>query len=127
MARFLCLVLALTGFSPWAVAQSAGNADRGRAIVLNRQLGMCLLCHSGPFPEERVQGNLAPDLTGAGKRWNAAQLRQRLTDPASFNPATVMPAYTRTDDLWRVPLPLQGKPLLTPAQVDDVVAFLTTL
>ena len=39
-----------------------GDPARGRAIVANRQVGLCLLCHSGPFPEERFQGNLAPDL-----------------------------------------------------------------
>jgi len=37
-----------------------GDATRGRAIVLSRQTGLCILCHSGPFPEERFQGNLAP-------------------------------------------------------------------
>jgi sulfur-oxidizing protein SoxX len=39
-----------------------GDAGRGRTIVLNRQVGLCLLCHSGPFPEDRFQGNMAPDL-----------------------------------------------------------------
>src|SRR5687768_3031092 len=56
---------------PGAVAGDAGN---GRAIVANRQVGLCLLCHAGPIPEERFQGNLAPDLTGAGDRSTAAQL-----------------------------------------------------
>lgn len=35
-----------------------GDATRGRAIVVNRQVGLCLLCHSGSLPEERFQGNL---------------------------------------------------------------------
>ena len=38
-----------------------GDPARGRAIVANRQVGLCLLCHSAPIPEERFQGNLAPD------------------------------------------------------------------
>ena len=59
---------------------SAGDAARGQAIVLKRQEGLCLLCHSGPFPEERFQGNLAPSLAGAGSRWTAAQLRLRIAD-----------------------------------------------
>jgi sulfur-oxidizing protein SoxX len=105
----------------------AGDPGKGRAIVANRQLGLCLLCHSGPFPEERFQGNLAPDLRGVGARLNAEQLRQRLVDPARFNPDTIMPAYSKTDGLTRVAPSLRGKTLLTDEQIEDVVAYLVTL
>jgi len=105
----------------------AGDPEKGRAIVANRQLGLCLLCHSGPFPEERFQGNLAPDLRGVGARMSEDQLRQRLIDPARFNPKTIMPAYSRTEGLARVAPSLQGKTLLTHEQIEDVVAFLVTL
>jgi sulfur-oxidizing protein SoxX len=104
-----------------------GDPARGRAIVTNRQLGLCLLCHSGPFPEERFQGNLATDLKGAGSRWSEGQLRLRLVDPARLNAATIMPAYHRTEGLVRVGPAWQGKPVLTAEQIEDVVAFLTTL
>ena len=104
-----------------------GDALRGRAIVASRQVGLCLLCHSGPFPEERFQGDLAPDLRGAGRRWSEGQLRLRLVDPARINPATIMPAYHRTEGLVRVAPALRGKPILTAEQIEDVVAFLTTL
>src|ERR1043165_437086 len=105
----------------------AGDPEKGRAIVANRQLGLCLLCHSGPFPEERFQGNLAPDLRGVGARLDAEQLRQRLVDPARFNPDTIMPAYSKTDGLTRVAPSLRGKTLLTDEQIEDVVAYLATL
>jgi sulfur-oxidizing protein SoxX len=104
-----------------------GEPERGRAIVVNRQVGLCLLCHSGPFPEERFQGNLAPDLKGAGRRWSEGQLRLRIVDPSRANPATIMPAYYRTDGLVRVAPAWRGKPVLTAEQIEDVVAFLTTL
>ncbi len=104
-----------------------GDPVRGRAIVINRQVGLCLLCHSGPFPEERFQGNLAPDLAGAGKRWSEAQLRLRLVDSSRINPVTIMPAYHRTEGLARVAPAHRGKPILTAEQIEDVVAFLTTL
>jgi L-cysteine S-thiosulfotransferase len=104
-----------------------GEPERGRAIVVNRQVGLCLLCHSGPFPEERFQGNLAPDLKGAGRRWSEGQLRLRIVDPSRTNPATIMPAYYRTDGLVRVAPAWRGKPVLTAEQIEDVVAFLTTL
>jgi sulfur-oxidizing protein SoxX len=104
-----------------------GDPARGRAIVVNRQVGLCLLCHSGPFPEEPSQGDLAPDLRGVGARWSQAQLRLRLVDPMRLNPATIMPAYGKSAQLWRVAPAFRGRALLTPQQIDDVVAFLATL
>jgi len=112
---------------PQSLTGAHGDAARGRAIVANRQVGLCLLCHSGPFPEEPLQGNLAPDLRGAGSRWPEAVLRHRLVAPAHYNPETIMPAYQRTEGLARVAPAFQGKPLLTAQQVEDVVAFLLTL
>src|SRR3954471_22479064 len=92
------VVLALAAPLPGAVDGAvAGDAVRGRAIVANRQVGLCLLCHTGPIPEERFQGNLAPDLRGAGRRWNAAQLRARIVDASQFNPDTIMPSYYKTE------------------------------
>jgi len=104
-----------------------GDPARGRAIVVNRQVGLCLLCHSGPFPEERFQGNLAPDLAGAGKRASEGQLRLRIVDSSRINPTTIMPAYHRTEGLVRVAPALRGKPILSAEQIEDVVAFLMTL
>ena len=104
-----------------------GDPARGRAIVVNRQVGLCLLCHSGPFPEERLQGNLAPDLRGAGARWSESQLRLRIVDSRRINPATIMPPYYRTDGLTRVAPAWRGKTILSAEQIEDVVAFLATL
>ena len=112
---------------PAPLAGAKGDAARGREIVRDRQLGLCLLCHSGPFPEERQQGNLAPDLSGAGARNTPAQLRLRLVEPARMNPQTIMPSYYRTEGLARVAPSLRGKPLLNAQQIEDVVAFLSTL
>jgi len=104
-----------------------GDPVRGRAIVVNRQVGLCLLCHAGPFPEERFQGSLAPDLSGAGSRWSEGQLRLRIVDAARINAATIMPPYHRVDGLARVARAFAGKPILSAEQVEDVVAYLTTL
>ena len=106
---------------------AVGDAARGRLIVANRTVGLCLLCHSGPFPEERFQGSLAPPLDGAGTRWAAGQLRLRLVDPARVVPDSLMPAYFRTDGLTRVAPAFSGKPILSAAQIEDVVAYLATL
>jgi sulfur-oxidizing protein SoxX len=112
---------------PDSLTGARGDPVRGRAIVANRQVGLCLLCHSGPFPEERFQGDLAPDLKGAGRRWTAAQLRARIVDSRKLNPATLMPSYYRTEGLARVAPNFAGKPLLSAEQIEDVVAYLETL
>jgi L-cysteine S-thiosulfotransferase len=112
---------------PESLTGANGDPAKGRAIVANRQVGLCLLCHTGPFPEERFQGTLAPDLSGAGTRWLPGQLRLRMVDSTRINPATIMPPYYRIDDLTRVAPAFAGKPLLNAEQIEDVVAFLTTL
>jgi sulfur-oxidizing protein SoxX len=104
-----------------------GDPARGRAIVVDRQKGLCLLCHAGPFPEQRFQGNLAPDLTGVGTRWSEGQLRLKIVDSRRLNLATIMPPYYNMDGLVRVGRNWQNKPVLSVEQVEDVVAFLTTL
>jgi sulfur-oxidizing protein SoxX len=104
-----------------------GDPARGRAIVASRHVGMCLLCHSGPFPEEPMMGNLAPSLAGVGRRLSEGQLRLRIVDSSRVNPHTIMPPYYRTTALTRVAPAYQGKPILTAQQVEDVVAFLETL
>lgn len=106
---------------------NVGDAARGRKIVGNRQVGLCLLCHSGPFPEERFQGTLAPDLGGAGARWSEGQLRLRIIDAQRLHADTIMPPYYRVDGLSRVPAGLRGKPILTAQQIEDVIAYLMTL
>ncbi|WP_445819547.1 sulfur oxidation c-type cytochrome SoxX [Bradyrhizobium sp. ISRA442] len=111
---------------PESLTGAPGDAARGRALVLARGT-TCMLCHSGPFPETRFQGDLAPDLTGAGNRWSVSQLRLRLVDASHFNPETIMPSYYRTDGLARVGRNFAGKPILTAAEIEDIVAFLAML
>ena len=110
---------------PESLTGAPGDASRGRALVLDRST-TCILCHSGPF-ETRFQGDLAPGLAGAGNRWSASQLRLRLVDASRFNPDTIMPSYYRVDGLERVSRNWAGKPILTPSQIEDIVAYLATL
>lgn len=112
---------------PDSLTGKPGDSGRGRAIVANRQVGLCLLCHTGPFPEERFQGSLAPDLGGVGSRWSEGQLRLRLVDSSRLKPDTIMPSYYRIDHLTRVGRAWQGKPVLSAEEIEDVIAFLMTL
>lgn len=104
-----------------------GDAARGRQIVEDRQLGDCLLCHSGPFPAPHLQGTIGPSLSGVGSRLSTGQIRLRLMDARKLNPDTVMPPYYVADGLNRVAYQWQGKTALTAQQIEDVVAFLVTL
>lgn len=104
-----------------------GDAVRGRAIVASRQSGLCLLCHSGPFPEVRFQGNLAPELTGIAQRLSVSMLRARIADARRLNPETIMPPYFRTDGLARVAGSFAGQTLLNAQQIEDVITYLQSL
>ena len=111
---------------PDSLTGQPGDAARGRALVLARS-STCILCHSGPFPEARFQGDLAPSLDGAGHRATTAQLRLRLVDASRINPETIMPSYYRVDGLTRVGSAWRGKPILSAEQIEDIVAYLATL
>ncbi len=112
---------------PASLTGVVGDVARGRAVVLNRAVSACLLCHSGPFPEAPFQGTLAPTLAGVGDRLDAAQIRLRLVDPTALDPKSIMPAYFRGEGLNRVGPAWRGKTVLSAEQLEDVVAYLTTL
>ncbi|MFZ2651451.1 MAG: sulfur oxidation c-type cytochrome SoxX [Burkholderiaceae bacterium] len=112
---------------PQALSAIPGDPARGRAIVADRAVGLCLLCHTGPIAEERFQGDIAPELSGAGSRWSEGQLRLRLVDARRLNPQSIMPSYYRVEKLVRVNTQWRGKPVLSAQQIEDVVAYLRTL
>lgn len=127
-ATLLSLQLAVVGDGiPQPLTSTPGDPARGRAIVVSRSKGLCLLCHSGPFPEERTPGNLATDLSGVGSRWSEAQLRLRVADMRSLNPASPMPSFHRLPEADRVAPAHAGRPVLDAQELEDVVAFLRTL
>lgn len=108
----------------------AGDATRGAELIQQRQKSLCVLCHSGPFPDPHLQGTLAPDLSRIGERLSAGQLRLRVVDMKRLNPASIMPSYyavvadnndTRVAEGWR------NKPVLTAEEIEDLVAYLQTL
>jgi sulfur-oxidizing protein SoxX len=111
---------------PASLTGAPGNATRGRALVVERS-STCILCHGGPFPEQKFHGDLAPNLAGVGSRWSAGQLRLRLVDASRLNATTIMPSYYRVDGLDRVGPSWRGKPILSAEQIEDIVAYLVTL
>jgi L-cysteine S-thiosulfotransferase len=104
-----------------------GDAEKGRFIALDMDLGNCLACHSIPIPEEPFHGTIGPNLRGIGARMTAGQLRLRIVDPKRLKPDTPMPAYYRVDGLTRVRADRLGKPILDGQEIEDLIAFLLTM
>jgi sulfur-oxidizing protein SoxX len=124
----ITLLLAALTASGTAMAQTAGGAPdpkicnatanppkdaitQGGCIAIARNKGNCDACHTIPGA---VSGNIGPSLAGVGRRMSTNALRQRVEDPTRFNPRTVMPPYGRHE-------------ILTPAEIDKLLAWLKTL
>jgi L-cysteine S-thiosulfotransferase len=110
-----------------SAAQAAAQAAQGAAIVASRSVGLCVLCHAVPGVPVTQSGTIAPSLAGVGARWSAEQLREHLVAPERFNPNTVMPSVSRTENFVRLAPARRGQALLTEAKIDAVVAYLVTL
>lgn len=103
-----------------------GDPVRGRAVV-TRQSSTCILCHAGPFPDPHLQGNVGPDLHGVGARLTVPELRAQIVDARRINPASVMPTFWGTEGRTRVGPAWQGRPILGAQEIEDTVAYLSTL
>ena len=98
---------------PWVLAESGGDAERGRQVVNFHSAAACLRCHMA----EGTGGHAAPSLAGVGNRHDRAGLVASLVDPNAavaegFGPISAMPAMGT---------------VLTPREVRDVVEYLATL
>ena len=130
---------------PWSedgsVAESLtgtpGNPDEGRVIMTTNALGNCVACHAiEAMPDVPFQGDIAPQLDGAGDRWTEAQLRGIVIDAKRTFPESFMPGMYKVGPFIRPGVaytakppekPEDIKPILSAQQVEDVVAYLMTL
>ncbi|APV50043.1 sulfur oxidation c-type cytochrome SoxX [Betaproteobacteria bacterium GR16-43] len=108
-----------------APESTTGDVERGRQVFVSRDQGHCVICHSAPGVKE--SGNVGPALVGVGSRLSPAEIRVRVEDITRVNPDAVMPAFHKVEGLQRVVKGQAGKPLLSTVQVDDVVAYLSSL
>ncbi len=112
--RMLIKVHQVTNAAGPAVATVAGDAARGRALFEKHPTAACINCHivagkGSPF---------GPALDGIAARKDAAYLRQSVLEPN----ARIADGFAFSAS----PMPPIGL-LLTPQEIEDVLAFLGTL
>lgn len=126
-------------FTDGAVEQSLsgmpGDAANGRLIVGDKKKGNCVACHQvSDLADVPFQGEIGPPLDGAGERWSEAELRGIVANAKIMFEDSMMPSFYKTEGFIRPGKAYTGKaaddtfgPLLSAQQIEDVVAYLTTL
>ncbi len=112
---------------PESLTGRPGDPVRGERIVRNKDNATCLICHAIPLPDEPDPGNIGPPLDGVGSRYTAGELRLRLVDPKLLNPDTVMPSYYKREGFHGVAPEYRGQSIYSAEDIEDVIAFLSTL
>jgi sulfur-oxidizing protein SoxX len=112
---------------PEALGGLDGDPARGKAVVLDRRRGNCLICHVFPIGGQPFQGEIGPPMAGVASRLSEGQIRLRLIDQSRINPDTIMPPYYRVEGLRNVAAEYEGRPALDAQEIEDVVAYLSGL
>ncbi len=107
------------------LAPVAGSPDLGKQIFVQREAGHCVLCHQVAGLAAPFQGNVGPDLSDVGQRLSPGQLRLRIVDASIVNADTIMPPYYRLQNLHRVADNYRDKTVLSAAQIEHLVAYLS--
>ncbi len=100
-----------------------GVAERGFRTMASATSGNCVACHGLPG-QLGTRSNFGPALDTVGARYSAEVLRQWVVDARSIHPDTRMPPFGTTEGTHR---PLRAQAMLSPEEIDDVVAALQTL
>jgi sulfur-oxidizing protein SoxX len=106
-----------------------GDAETGAKTFTDRKLGNCLACHAvSKMSSQLFHGNVGPSLDGVAARYSPEGLRAIIVNSKEvFGDQTVMPGFYTLDVGVNVAEKFQGKTILSAQDVEDVVAFLTTL
>ena len=111
---------------PASLTGTPGNAEAGRTLYFDRDRTACSVCHGSPGGPgaETLDGTSAPALNGIGARMAEGTIRLWLVAPQVLNPETVMPPYYGLGQRDDPQDPRFGEPLLTAAEIEDLVAYL---
>jgi sulfur-oxidizing protein SoxX len=106
----------------------AGDPVEGRKVFANRKQGNCLACHvNADLAEESFHGEVGPAMDGVADRWSEAELRAIVANSKMVFEGTIMPAFYVDAGYTRALEKFEGKSILSAQQVEDVIAYLTTL
>jgi len=100
-----------------------GDAAAGAKLFVEPRTG-CAGCHGMPGA---AGIRSASDLDGVGGRLSAGEIRLWIVAPQVLQPDTGMPAYYAAGQRSGAEDPLYGGPVLTAAEVEDLVAYLAGL
>ena len=112
-----------------------GDPAEGAKVISDKSLGNCVACHElSSMPDVPFQGDVGPSLDAVGDRWSEGELRGIVANAKQTFPGTIMPAFYKNSGYIRPGDGFTGKaakgelePLLSPQQIEDVVAYLMTL
>jgi L-cysteine S-thiosulfotransferase len=107
---------------PQSLTGTPGDAARGRALLLKRGAAGCLQCHAVKRDRELAAGgDKGPALDGVGSALTQAQLRLSVVDYSRVAGGTAMPSFHKAGGAGG------DRPLLSAAEIEDVVAYLSSL
>lgn len=98
------------------IAQTESSIDRGRQIAHDHFKGNCLACHQMPKDKSaKSKANIAPALIDIKIKYPEKEsLFDRIYDPSSINPNTIMPPYGKNS-------------ILSTQEISDLIDYLYTL
>ena len=98
------------------ISQAESSIDRGREIAHDHFKGNCLACHQMPNDKSaKSKANIAPALIDIKIKYPKKEsLFNRIYDPTSINPNTIMPPYGKNS-------------ILSPQEISDLIDYLYTL
>jgi len=106
---------------PQSLTGRPGDAANGRALLAKREPANCQQCHSVKKDKELASGgNKGPALDGVAAALTPAQLRLSVVDYSRISAGTAMPSFHKATAG-------SDKPILSAAEIEDIVAYLSTL
>ena len=117
--RVMVLLTLLAG----GAAGAQGIAEQGFRTMASATGGNCVACHGLPG-QAGVRSTFGPALDTVGTRYSPDALRQWVVDARQIKPDTLMPPFGTTQGTHG---PIRAQAMLSPQEIDDVVAALQTL
>lgn len=111
------------------LTNTPGDIDNGKRVFIGRKKGNCLACHVVVQLEdmEQFHGEVGPELSTIGADYTLEELRLRVADARFINPVGIMPAFLKSEGHFRPIDKFANTSILTAQEVEDVIAYLTTL